>query len=280
MLQDTAEPYEVVLCLFNAQEPHFLKLAEGRNPLCDVIIRTFEPPSFFNISAANNLGLHFARGTFVLFANSDTVYPSHYLSTFVGELRARSISYALGSRTTIPFDQTRALGDAVGHHGSSNYDFLVGQEHRPGRYLGQASSPWTIRREVAWQVGGFDPMVTCHEDSEFNDRVIHYLRRNCLQQCIFAVTGIYGYHLSHPASELYGASQLAKQILEPRRTRLMADPLSCEDVLPTDLGSLPALENDMRTTRNPSPAARWRPGRVFRSAARRSREALDVLVHG
>src|SRR4051795_5441010 len=58
MLQDLDRPYEVVCNLFNDQQARYEQLAQGRNSNCRLVIHAYERPAFFNISAANNLGLH------------------------------------------------------------------------------------------------------------------------------------------------------------------------------------------------------------------------------
>jgi len=130
-------------------------------------------------------------------------------------------------------------------------------------------------------VGGFDSQVLCYEDSEFNDRVLHYLRRHHRQACLFTNTSLYGYHLYHGPSELYEGSREAAAILEPRRLRLLADPASTEDVVPTNLDSLLLLQKDLFETRPPLAAASPSGlSRVWRGSSRRLRAAMSVLLRG
>ena len=278
MLQETDRPYEVILNLLNDRESMFRGLAEGCSPMCRPIINVYPRPAFFNIAAVNNLGLHVSSGEYVFFCNSDIIYPSSFLRTVVSELSRRVIGYALGARVNLTARQTQALRRPVSYTSSSKYDGLVGFENIPGRMLSIGCSPWMVRRDVASAIGGFDPRVCCHEDSEFNDRVIHYLRRKGLQQFIFAVSSLFGYHLDHPASELYWLSTQSKAILEPRRQRLLADPESEEDVLPTRLDSLDALLADLRLTAPPPPSPmQWQ---LPRTAYRRLRGAVRALIQG
>lgn len=245
LLQDISQPYEVVLNLFNDQRPLFEALAKDGNLRCTIKTNVFPPPKFFNISAANNIGLHFATGKYVIFANSDIIYPSHYLRLLVEELDRRQICYAIGAaRVNLSAAQTRALAEPVQYTSHGNFDFLVGCENLPGRVLLHGLAPWVVLGQVARQIGGYDPLVLCHEDSEFNDRVMHYLRRTGQQQCLYAIHDLYGYHLHHPGSELYHLSALAKAVLEPRRLRLLENPNSTEDIVPTNLDSLEALLQD------------------------------------
>jgi hypothetical protein len=96
-----------------------------------------------------------------------------------------------------------------------------------------------------------DPCILCHEDSDFNDRIMHRLRQKGQQLCLFAATDLFGYHLNHPASVLYDASLQSKAILEPRRVRLLSDPTSTEGLLPTKLDSIDALRQDLYATQPP-----------------------------
>ena len=109
MLQELSSPYEVVINLFNDQEGRFQKLSEDRNPLCRPVIKTFPRPRFFNISAANNLGLHESSGEYVLFCNSDVIFPSSYLGAVTEELGSRAVSYADGWRVNLGEARTKAL---------------------------------------------------------------------------------------------------------------------------------------------------------------------------
>lgn len=280
MLQDIQEPYEVVINLFNDERPRYEALTHGANSACQPVIRVYDKPRFFNIAAANNLGLHFSTGTYVLFANSDVIYPSNYLRELTEELRKRDICYATGARVGLSPEQTLALAPAGSYSMSSNFDFLVGLEHARGRMIRLGISPWTILREVALDVGGFDSQILCYEDSEFNDRVLHFLRRHRRQAWIFTNTSLYGYHLCHGLSELYGGSQEAAAILEPRRLRLLADAASTEDVVPTNLDSLLLLQKDLFETRPPPAASPSGLSRVWRGSSRRLRAAMSVLLRG
>jgi hypothetical protein len=252
MLQDIQEPYEVILNLYNDQKPLFESLEAGCNPYCVRIIKKYPPSSIFNLPAANNLGLHFATGKYVLFANSDIIYPGNYLRIIIEELSKRRICYALGARINLSSDQTSTLADPSKYTKENNFDFLVGCENLPGRNMIQGTSPWMILRSIAENIGGFDPHVVCHEDSEFNDRSMHYLRRTNQQHCLYVVSDLYGYHLFHGNADLYAFSSGSKSILEPRRLRLIADPNGTEDIMPTNLCSLDSLLTDFNETVPPN----------------------------
>ena len=258
LLQDISESYEIIINLFNDQAHRFHELQVGANTNACVVIKVYERPTYFNISAANNLGLHFATGKYALFANSDIIYPRHFLRTFIGEISRRNISYALGARINLAENWTEGLLGAEKYTLTSGFEFLAGCEHRGGGKLGGYGSPWTVLRSVAERLGGFDPSILCHEDSEFNDRVMHYLRRMGQQDCLFAVTDLFGYHMHHSGSELYDASVYSKSILEPRRLRLNANPGSDEDIIPNQLDSLATLKDALYGTQPPPPSFRRR----------------------
>jgi hypothetical protein len=274
MLQDIGQPYEVVACLFNDQAPHFSSLVFQKNDRCSVKVRSFPQPAFFNISAANNLGLHEATGDYILFANADIIYPSHFLRTFIGELRRREIMYAKVARVQLTSGQTAALANPETYVPSSNFDFLVGLEHRPENTVFHAISPWTVKRDVALTIGGFDAQILCHEDGDFDNRVVHYLRRQGLQEFIYSAADLFGYHLAHARSELFDASVQSLSILERRRSKMAESPDAQDDCLPTLLSSRDALLKDLLSTVCPPPRS------IIRGGLRRVRRAWNFLVQG
>jgi hypothetical protein len=239
MLQDTARSYEVVLNLFNEHASLFESISAGRRPACSVRILTYKPPRFFNISAANNLGLAAAKGSYVLFANSDIIYPSWFLRLFMDEILRRDLCYVLAARRNLSLEVTAALPPAGDLASVDDLATSAGQTQ------GGYGSPWTVRRDVALAIGGFDARILCHEDAEFNDRAIHYLRRKELQTFIPAATDLCGYHLHHSASELYSVSRQAKAIIEPRRERLFREPGSSEDIVGTCFNDREQLLKDL-----------------------------------
>jgi hypothetical protein len=251
MLQDIQEPYEVILNLFNDKRPDFQSLEKGCNSYCSKIIKVFSPNSFFNSSAANNIGFYFSSGKYIFFTNSDIIYPSNYLRTVLKDLSRRELCYSLGSRINLDINQTSSLLDPMQYNTADNFDFMIGFENLPERVMILGTSPWIILRSVAESIGGFNPQVLCNEDSEFNDRVMHYLRRTGEQDCLYAITDLYGYHLHHGPSELYNASAQAMPILEDQRKRFRTNPNSDEDALSTDLRSLDSLLDDFYKTKPP-----------------------------
>ena len=250
--QNCEATYEVVLNLFNYKAEFFNKLCDKKNPNCHVVIKTYDPPKFFNISAANNLGLFVAQGDYVLFANSDIIYPSFFLNTFVDELQKRSLFYATAARVDLNKQQMQGIKPIEKYVLNETFDFLRGLENQPGSQCSQVRSPWTAKREIALIIGGFDSKILCHEDSEFNDRIMHYLRRTNQQNCLFNAADLYGYHLLHPASNLYNLSLEAKSILEPRRIRLLSNYESSEDIVRTDFSSIGPLLDDLYKTPGPN----------------------------
>jgi len=169
------------------------------------------------------------------------------------------VSYADAWRVNLGPTPTKALAPPLSYDGTTNYDFLV---ERESQTPAGGVCAWLARREVARAIGGFDPRVLCHEDKDFEARILHYLSRNGAQRIVCTLKGLRGFHLFHEASELYNLSRAAKAIVEPRRYRLLVDPASSEDVVPTQLGSLQALLSDLAEGRPPH----WSIGSALRSA--------------
>jgi hypothetical protein len=251
MLQEIDQPYEVIVNVFNDRRGVFEKLSEGKNPNCKVIINTYDPPEVFNISAANDLGLHFATGKYVLFANADIIHPSAYLRTVAGEMHKRDLHYLIGMRANLTKERTAALPPAASVTREKNFDFLNGVEFLNELPRGVGMSPWVGNRESLFAVGGFDPNVYCHEDEELNDRMMHYLRRTGKQPTLYCMFDAMAYHLDHKPSELHAMGPASRKIIGPRRERLLKDPASTEDVVPTPLHSLPALREILAKSSRP-----------------------------
>ncbi len=249
MLQDIDYSYQVILNLFNDKKEVYARLSVGANPVCKQIMKTYTPRQIFSISAANNLGLYFSTGKYVIFANSDVIFPGDYLRRVIDEVSRRQISYAIGTGVKLRKEQTRVLLPPEQYNKDKNFDFLKGSEHLSGRII-SGSGVWISLRKTALEIGGMDPNILCHEDSEYSDRIMHYLRRTDGQDCLYCLSDMYGYHLFHKASELYGLSKYSKQILEPRRLRLIADPQSTEDISSADFSSLKSLISDLDLAKN------------------------------
>lgn len=231
LLQDISEPYEVIMNLFNDQVDVFEKLKLGANKNATVKVFVYDRPSYFNISAANNLGLKVATGKYVIFANSDVIYPSKFLNSYLREINKLNIAYALASRVNLTNKATNSLHAAHNYSLEHGFDSLLNCQFKGHAISIGGGGVWCVLRNVAIAIGGFDAQIICHEDSEFNDRVMHYLRRTNQQACLLSFSDMYGYHMFHAPSELYDASIYSRNILEPRRLRLLADPLSTEDIM-------------------------------------------------
>jgi hypothetical protein len=273
MLQDYDRPYEVVLNLFAPCRELFDPLVVGKNPNAIVSVYQYETPPFFNISAANNLGLHKGRGKYIMFANADVIYPGWFLQRAMSELNGRDLAYAVAARCNMTPQQS----DTVHHKTPLQYtradpfNELIGKEREEGVYNMAAISPWMIRRDEAFAVGGFDPKVLFAEDRDLDYRLLHYLRRTGQQQAMVSFCNLYGYHQHHSSTGLINAWTESKLLMESRGRRLEEDLSSTEDMLATKLNDLDALMRDMADTKRPPAGNQYRKdwrGKVRRRAKR------------
>ena len=274
MLQDSGEPYQVVLNLFNNERDRYEKLTEGKSANCQVVINSYEKPAFFNISSANNLGIHHATGQFLMFANSDMIYPSHAVRTIRREVMDREICFAIASRSNLVTDQVKQLKPVAEYRAPGDFDSI---ERWPRANVWPGGSGWILRSDVVRGIGGFDQQILCREDVDITDRAKHYLARRGLQLATHGLLNLYGYHLYHTTSELFDMCAHAVRVLDARDARLVADPSSTEDVVPTNLDAHEALVDDMRRTVAPPPFARYRED-VPRKIYRHVRDAFFVLI--
>lgn len=249
MLQKTDQSYEVVLSLFNDQQPRFEQLAQGRNPNCRLIIKSYERPEFFNISVANNLGIHFSDARYVFIANADVIYPSDMADKLMRNVCARGISYAVTSRRNLSESQTKSLKPVGEFRSPGDFDFLEAWKDFESIWIG--TNGWIARRQPLVEIGGFDPAVLHCEDLDLSDRLMHYLQRTRMQDCMVGVQ-LFGYHLYHGYSDIFEAYSAAQKILEPRRAALAANPQGALDQIESHLDSLPRLLEDLRQTRRPA----------------------------
>ncbi|MGA2585266.1 MAG: hypothetical protein ABSG31_18505 [Tepidisphaeraceae bacterium] len=273
MLQDAEEPYEVVLNLFNEDLPKFQKLSEGRNPNCKLIIKTYPKPEYFNISAANNLGIFHSTGRHVLFANSDVIYPSRIARRLVDDLERHSIAYFILTRANLTEEQSQALKAPNNYRRAGDFD---GLDELAIASIWRADNGWVVRRDVAIAIGGFDPKILVMEDVDITDRLGHYLARKNIQHGILGSVDLRGYHLYHPTSELFDTNHEARQILTARRARLQKDPNSTEDVMPTNFNSHEVLAEEIRNTVRPAKLNRYRQD-TGKKVVKRVKRAFDVL---
>lgn len=275
MIQDAARPYEVVLNLFNDQRARYDALAADRSPRCRLVINVYDRPAYFNISAANNLGLHAATGRFVGFVNSDVIYPAAVARQVGDELSRRDLCFAMASRMNLSDAQTRALDPPARYTAAADFAPLSKQAYDDPPWRGL--NGWFVRADVARAIGGFDPALLVSEDQDLWERAMHYLRRHKLQDVVYGMMDVMGYHLYHPTSELFDTVTQAQAHIAARAARLWADPASEADVLPTRLDDRGALLQDMRDTRKPPPMQRYR-GNVLAKVAGRFRRAFHALT--
>ena len=272
MLQDIAEPYEVVLNLFNDQRARYEKLSEGRVPQCRVVIREYEKPRFFNISAANNLGLHAASGQYVLFANADMIYPGQFARDALAEFADRKFHYCVFSRVDLTQSELALLRPPMEFRTPTDFDVvtkLKGDKYWPNQ-------GWLASREAIRAIGGFDPRILVAEDRDVWDRILHYLRRKNMQRSIVSSLTLTGFHLYHEVHELFHMFDPAAAILDARGSKLNDQPDSEEDIVPTRLDDLNALLDDLRKTEKPPAGAKYRRN-VLKKVARRFTAAYKAF---
>lgn len=279
LLQDFDEPYEVIICLFNEEKRQFERLCQTGNPNATIKIYSWERPEHFNISAANNLGLHYAQGHWVFFANSDVIYPSGYLKPVVDELRARDLWFALGSRVNLSYTLTEGLNSPFTYNAIGAYDFLQTAESSSESGFWGFGSPWIIERTTAVAIGGYDPRILCHEDRDITERAMCFLRRHMRQTLCYAIIEHFGYHLFHPQSDLYAFGESSRSILRHRK-ELMSTPegwAAC--VVNNDLNDLACLVSAMKRT--PKPEVHTGPKPSFATKVMgRCKKAFQTLLYG
>lgn len=235
LLQDFQSEFEVLLNLFGQNVMEFNKLKEKATANAMSHIYDERPCKFFNISAANNLGAVRAKGDLLIFANSDIVHPSFFLRELVSEFERANLHYAICNRINLTDEEVAEFRNPGEYGTQDNFDFICGMENSPGRWKFYRS-PWVIRKDAFWAVGGFDNHVYCHEDEDITARLDHYLKRNGLQVSHHILATLHGYHLNHPASDLFNVSDYSKQFYVPRMNELNADPKSTADIVANDLG--------------------------------------------
>jgi hypothetical protein len=277
MLQKDSGPYEVVLNLFNDQQSRFEALAADRNKDCRLVIHAYPKPAYFNISAANNIGLHHASGRYVFFANADVIYHTGCARTLVDECCNRNLGYAMGARVDLTESQAAALKPAKEYDHNSGFDFLVGYENLEGMNRWTVGQGWMLRKDIALAVGGFDSRVRCGEDLDITHRAIHYLRRTGQQRCHHFLSDFWSYHVYHPTSELFDTFDSSKEVWGPRTVRLNADPGSTEDVVDSPLHDHEQLVQTFLNTPKPPAMGRYRKNPIKKLRGRIGR-AFNVLV--
>jgi hypothetical protein len=276
MLQRCDFEYEVVCVLFNDRRAEYEKLEQGKTKNASVVYDVHKPPKFFNISIANDLGLLAAQGEYIFFCNSDVIHPSDYLQRAVAEIEKRKLGYLTGARVNLREDFMRSvIKEPMTYSADRAYDAdLVGLEWGTGAMtLWGSGTPWIVRREVALAVGGFDPDIVCYEERDFEDRVMHYLQKQGLQDVGFSFTSLYSYHIWHPRGELYDIGAESKRLIVRRREELRANKRAAH----VQLLSREALLGKLYAAEPPPAPARPSVWRVLNS---RIRQAASILVKG
>jgi hypothetical protein len=279
MIQGLQRPYEVILNLFAPTRELFDPLIEGKNPNCEVRIIQHPEPNYFNVSAANNYGLHVSRGRYVVFANADVIYPGNFLTRALTSLEQRDLCYAIAARVNLLPEHGPSFKPPIEYQGEHAFDDFHRFNRAPGVTTWSAISPWMLRRDIAFAVGGFDPQVIMAEDRDFDMRTAHYLRRTGLQHAPVSFYELRGYHLWHAPSGLFDTWPKSKAIIEPREVRLREDPDSKEDVLPTKLADEAALLAEIKNTEKP-PLLMGKRQNLSRRVFQRAKDVLLTARHG
>lgn len=279
LLQSAHFDFRVVMNVFNDRRVDYERVAsEVRQGSTAALIVEHPRPAAFNISAANNIGLHYCDGDWVFFANSDVVHTAAYLRRIMTELERRNLLYAIGGRVNLDQLQTRELLNCAAGDTAARLEQLAGTEFLPGQRIWGVGSPWMIRRPIVEEIGGFDPQIVCYEDRDLTERAMHYLRRTGKQDALWVSLDVFGYHLDHPPSDLYDIGGPSRYRLDARRAMLNADASSTADVMPCDLSDIKALERTLLQTPAAAPQILSRPRRA--AVLNRLRKAARVLRHG
>lgn len=279
LLQDFKRPYEVVLSVYNNETTRFEPLLKDKNPNCRVILKSFDPPEFFNISAANNVGMNLSSGEYVFFANADVIYLGDFLSRAVWEFEHHHLAYAVAARVNLLKEHVDALKPAMEYTGAHAFDFMSPYMYAHGVTTWPALSPWMSRRDVAYAIGGFDPKVLVAEDRDIDQRATHYIKRNNLQHSHISFCNLRGYHLFHPSTGLFDAFTQSKAVIEARQKIMDADPNSTADVVNNPLNDYDALVKEMRSTPKP-PLLQHMHASLPDRIKRRAKDVWHTLRHG
>src|SRR5439155_15163137 len=140
------------------------------------------------------------------------------------------------SRVNLTPAQTKKLAAAETYSKTNPFDkALSGIERIRGQSIWPALSPWMLRRDIAFELGGFDGRVIMAEDRDLMERGVHYLRRKGMQQAMFSMSDLHGYHQDHESTGLFDTWSQSKAIIEPRSAAMAADPNCTQDVVSTPL---------------------------------------------
>jgi hypothetical protein len=280
LIQNYDQPYEVILNLLAPCRHLFDPLLQGINPHCTPRIFQYDQPAYFNVSASNNLGLHHSTGQNVIFANADMIYPGHFLKSAMAELTGRTIHYAVAARFNMTPDHNRRLKPSpMDYTLADPFTALIGWEREVEADIWPAKSPWMIRRDLAFAIGGFDNRILMAEDTDLCDRAMHYLRRKNLQHALFSFSDLYGYHQWHPTTGLFNAYWEAKPLIDARTKTLTTDPNSPQDCVPTPLNDPDALIKVIRETQPPPRFNEYRKD-LKNKLARRAKKLWKAVKYG
>ncbi|MBJ6723685.1 glycosyltransferase family 2 protein [Geomesophilobacter sediminis] len=128
-----------------------------------------------------NLAINAARGTYILFLDSDTCLPStdtlrHLLDFFASKPKTGTVG---GEVRVYENDPSRVYGRLIAGDGSSKETFVRNAEHCQGQTDFLATCCCMVPAELARKVGGFDPYyVFGSEDKDFGYKIIKLGFRN------------------------------------------------------------------------------------------------------
>lgn len=226
--QKTEGNYEIILQLFGVSRRDVLDSLDEKSSRLK--IWEYSKPNFFNISAANNLGAKKARGALVLFANIDILYPPSFLESLLREIAFTRSRYAICNRYNMTEIETNEFYKIFKNNGTIDFAFLRTCGLKIGGHM-FPSSPWVFERRLFAEIGGFNTNVYCYEDKEVSERAAHYLARTGGQLTVHSFPGFVGYHLHHPAGDVFDTAAYSKAQLELSLEHVRANEASVCDIL-------------------------------------------------
>lgn len=131
-------------------------------------------------NTARNMGIAFARATFVSFLDSDDFYLPGRLSMPLQALKSGRANVVLSGFTTKKNNKTTLVKPAPGVYGQAEFRHKVA-----GYSLPVGTSGLTIRRDVLIKCGGFDPSVARMQDRDIMLRLSQYSCAEVLQEALW-----------------------------------------------------------------------------------------------